>query len=195
MVRASDSQCRSRNCPGFDPSILWHSGKSEEPLMKQCWIQYTEKKTKKIPLLNMLPLWKRKCKKDQSCTTLGFYLVWVQQPLSNSEQVLSFGKVLMSRGAVVFVGWSPKLSVDGSAMGRLEGGGWNCDCVCPCQSVQSRPDRRHHSSIQFKPTTMLLQTQGPLPYSIASWQKVRLHNSKGGRINMWAAERRTSARW
>ncbi len=25
MVRASDSQCRSRNCPGFDPSILRHS--------------------------------------------------------------------------------------------------------------------------------------------------------------------------
>jgi hypothetical protein len=25
-VRASDSQCRSRNCPGFDPSILRHSG-------------------------------------------------------------------------------------------------------------------------------------------------------------------------
>jgi hypothetical protein len=26
LVRASDSQCRSRNCPGFDPSILRHSG-------------------------------------------------------------------------------------------------------------------------------------------------------------------------
>ncbi len=26
VVRASDSQWRSRNCPGFDPSILWHSG-------------------------------------------------------------------------------------------------------------------------------------------------------------------------
>jgi hypothetical protein len=25
VVRASDSQCRSRNCPGFDPSILRHS--------------------------------------------------------------------------------------------------------------------------------------------------------------------------
>ena len=25
-VRASDSQCQSRNCPGFDPSILRHSG-------------------------------------------------------------------------------------------------------------------------------------------------------------------------
>ncbi len=26
MARASDSQCRRRNCPGFDPSILQHSG-------------------------------------------------------------------------------------------------------------------------------------------------------------------------
>ncbi len=26
VVRASDSQCRSRNCPGFEPSILRHSG-------------------------------------------------------------------------------------------------------------------------------------------------------------------------
>ncbi len=26
VVRASDSQCRSRNCPGFYPSILRHSG-------------------------------------------------------------------------------------------------------------------------------------------------------------------------
>ncbi len=26
VVRASDSQCRSRNCSGFDPSILRHSG-------------------------------------------------------------------------------------------------------------------------------------------------------------------------
>jgi len=26
VVRASDSQCRSRNCSGFDPSILPHSG-------------------------------------------------------------------------------------------------------------------------------------------------------------------------
>jgi hypothetical protein len=26
VVRASDSQCLSRNCPGFDPSILRHRG-------------------------------------------------------------------------------------------------------------------------------------------------------------------------
>ncbi len=26
VVRASENQCRSRNCPGFDPSILRHSG-------------------------------------------------------------------------------------------------------------------------------------------------------------------------
>jgi hypothetical protein len=27
VIRASNSQCRSRNCPGFDPSILQHNGK------------------------------------------------------------------------------------------------------------------------------------------------------------------------
>jgi hypothetical protein len=26
VIRASDSECRSRNCPRFDPSILRHSG-------------------------------------------------------------------------------------------------------------------------------------------------------------------------
>jgi hypothetical protein len=42
---------------------------------------------------------------------------------ANGEQVLSFSKVLMNGGGgvVLSVGWSPKLSVDGSAMGRLEG--------------------------------------------------------------------------
>ncbi len=45
VVRASDSQCRSRNCPGFDPSILRHSGGRQ---MKQCWISYIKKK--KSPL-------------------------------------------------------------------------------------------------------------------------------------------------
>jgi hypothetical protein len=33
VVRASDCQCRSRNSPGFDPSILGHS---EGRQMKQC---------------------------------------------------------------------------------------------------------------------------------------------------------------
>jgi hypothetical protein len=34
-VRASDRQCLSRNCPGFDPSVLRHVD-SEGPQMKQC---------------------------------------------------------------------------------------------------------------------------------------------------------------
>ncbi len=36
IVRASDSQCRSRNWPGFDPSILRHSeiwGAADEALL------------------------------------------------------------------------------------------------------------------------------------------------------------------
>ena len=40
MVRASDSQCRNRNCPGFDPSVLRHSGIWGARQMKQCWIKY-----------------------------------------------------------------------------------------------------------------------------------------------------------
>jgi hypothetical protein len=47
VVRASDSQCRSRNCPGFDPSILRHS-ESEGRHMKQSYIK--NKKIKKSPL-------------------------------------------------------------------------------------------------------------------------------------------------
>jgi len=38
VVRASDCQCRSRNSPGLDPSILRHSGIWGRQ-MKQCWIQ------------------------------------------------------------------------------------------------------------------------------------------------------------
>jgi hypothetical protein len=45
VVRASDRQCRSRNCPGFDPSIPRHSG-SEEWQTKQCWILYIKKANK-----------------------------------------------------------------------------------------------------------------------------------------------------
>jgi hypothetical protein len=36
--RASDSQCRSRNCPGFDPSILRYSeilGAADEAVLKK----------------------------------------------------------------------------------------------------------------------------------------------------------------
>jgi hypothetical protein len=39
VVRASDGQCRSRNCPGFDPSIIRHSGNWGRQ-MKQCWMSY-----------------------------------------------------------------------------------------------------------------------------------------------------------
>ncbi len=40
-VRVSDCQCRSRYSPGFDPSILEHSGTlSEGRQMKQCWLMY-----------------------------------------------------------------------------------------------------------------------------------------------------------
>ncbi len=56
VVRASDSQCRSRNCPWFDPSILRHS-ESEGRQMKQCWISYVKRKNtkRKIPIQETAP--------------------------------------------------------------------------------------------------------------------------------------------
>ncbi len=46
VVIASDSQGLSRNCPGFDPIILWHV-ESEGRQIKQCW-RSTKNKNKKI---------------------------------------------------------------------------------------------------------------------------------------------------
>ncbi len=50
VVRAFDSQRRSRNCRGFDPSILRHSGIWGRQI-KQRWISYIQykEKIKKIP--------------------------------------------------------------------------------------------------------------------------------------------------
>jgi hypothetical protein len=48
--RKDDSQCRSRNWPGFDPSILWHSeiwGAADGSVLNIVW---KKKKSKKIPL-------------------------------------------------------------------------------------------------------------------------------------------------
>jgi len=46
VVRVSDSQCRGRNCPGFDPSIPASSDtvQSEWRQMKHCWISYIKRK-------------------------------------------------------------------------------------------------------------------------------------------------------
>ncbi len=46
VVIASDSQGLSRNCPGFDPIILWNV-ESEGRQIKQCW-RITKNKNKKI---------------------------------------------------------------------------------------------------------------------------------------------------
>ncbi len=62
VVKASDCQCRCRNSPGFDPSILLEP---EGRQMKPCSIQYIEKKIKKIPPfkveLSQKEICKRKC--------------------------------------------------------------------------------------------------------------------------------------
>ncbi len=73
VVTASDSQCRSRNCPGFDPSILRHSGiwgAAEEVVL----ISYIKKK--KIQKISLL---KEKRK----------FFFWINQrwrPLSDSRE-------------------------------------------------------------------------------------------------------------
>jgi hypothetical protein len=51
VVRASDIQCRSRNCPGFDPSILRSDTvESEGRQMKQYLISDKKKNLKKSPI-------------------------------------------------------------------------------------------------------------------------------------------------
>ncbi len=53
VVRASDCQCRSRNSPGFGPSILKHSGilrAADEAVLNTV---HRRKKIKKIPLLQI----------------------------------------------------------------------------------------------------------------------------------------------
>ncbi len=42
VIRASNCQCQSHNSPGFNPSILRHSG-IEGRQMKQCWAKSTKK--------------------------------------------------------------------------------------------------------------------------------------------------------
>ncbi len=55
VVRASDSQCRSSNCPGFDPSILRHSG--IWGAADEAALNIEHKKSEKAPLkINYLPL-------------------------------------------------------------------------------------------------------------------------------------------
>ncbi len=50
VVTASGCQFQSCNSPGFDPSILRHSG-IWGAAMKQCWITYIKRKKQKIPPL------------------------------------------------------------------------------------------------------------------------------------------------
>ncbi len=53
VVRASDSQCRSRNCPGFDPSILdtveSEGRQTDEAVLNIVHTLKKEKKSKEIP--------------------------------------------------------------------------------------------------------------------------------------------------
>jgi hypothetical protein len=69
LVRASDSQCRNRNCPGFDPSIHRHSGiggAADETVLKT-----VHKKTKKSPFKKII------------------FFIFVQQCPAGQDAVLS----------------------------------------------------------------------------------------------------------
>ncbi len=50
VLKASDCQCQSRSSPGFNPSILRHSG-SRGRQLKQCWTKYF--KNQKIPWIGI----------------------------------------------------------------------------------------------------------------------------------------------
>ncbi len=56
VIRVSDGQCRSRNCPGFDPSILWHSEIWEAA--DEAVLNKLLKKNPKIPLFKYNSQWK-----------------------------------------------------------------------------------------------------------------------------------------
>ncbi len=58
VVRASDCQCRSRNSPGFDPSILRHSGiwgAADEAVLKS--VQRRTKNKKNRPVRRQIISW------------------------------------------------------------------------------------------------------------------------------------------
>ncbi len=74
VVRASDSQCRSHNCPGFDPSFLRHSeiwGVADEAMLN---IVHKKKKNKKP--FKKLPKNEQKTKTTVCYTSAGISLVW-----------------------------------------------------------------------------------------------------------------------
>ncbi len=82
VVRASDCQCRSRNSPGFDPSILPHSGiwGAAYKAVLNTVHRKKEKKSLKIPLLICLGL----NLKNPPVNLSGFYR---ERPCYNGSQV------------------------------------------------------------------------------------------------------------
>jgi hypothetical protein len=79
VVGASDSQCRSRNCPGFDPRILRHSenwGVADEAVLN---IVYKKKKSIKIPFIKNISVPQYQNAKN---TTQQFNCFWINLPKS-----------------------------------------------------------------------------------------------------------------
>ncbi len=58
VIKASDCQCRIRNSPGFDPSILRHSriwGAADEAVLKTVPVHRKIKNPKKFPPVKFIP--------------------------------------------------------------------------------------------------------------------------------------------
>ncbi len=70
--RVSDSQCRNRNCPGFDPSILQHSG---------IWRAADEAGLKKVDIKNRIGRLKIGAQKLKQIETIARYKNWSLKPI------------------------------------------------------------------------------------------------------------------
>ncbi len=123
LYRESDSQCRSRNCPGFDPSILRHSGiwgEADEVVLN---IVHKKKNTKNTPL-------KKKEKKGRASAlyTGRVHRRWNESSCTRTRESRRFEKDNWCR----FGHWSKsrmtgtlKVSrVPGKWKFPISGGGW-----------------------------------------------------------------------
>jgi len=93
VVRASDSQCRSHNCPEFDPSIPQHSGTweaADEPVLST--VQYSKlirKSQEKIPLSKIQKsLWHTHHNIFSQSTTQCRYLLFKKSYINPTHVVM-----------------------------------------------------------------------------------------------------------
>jgi hypothetical protein len=99
VARASDSQCRSRNCPGFDPSILRHrgiSGAADEAVLNKVHIVHHKKSNKPLysdtPDRRSIRSWRHCSSRAPPCSS----------PTTRSKVDLTWVKTSNSRFATLF---------------------------------------------------------------------------------------------